>query len=632
MSPSGRTVLYYAMNIIVFGHIFHSEISQKGITIQNAIAALNSVGQEFLYTENGNTIIQVLPASSGININNNVPVSNGTQYYDSGFGPAGYCHILKNNPASTQIEFILTVKVAPQASMNILPVQANLPGAQTQNQVNIGGGVEIIGNQALGNSIIDNIIDVSYQYDVSGYLTRVISGALVVSGAYGTWFDLDNGVDSYRIAALNANRFLGNSVLEPPPYFVRVNQMFNPTADGLTLRYQIVDRQRSWCPPAPCTDYDVTIEVDDKDHYQLGMVYKSLVCDFEFPGETSQIGNSATAVNTSGAAMNATFAACIAVQQQTILNFIYSDPNPQTLEYITKVKMRRVSMQRNRWRLEVEAIHISSLVYTGGLQNVGLWSTPPNTSGEYPFPPPYGYTGDFGTGYMTGRNQDLGLIGGSTGGFGNNGNPNNSQSITGGAASTESGLILHKEHTTVSYAYEPFVFPATGTTSQYAGGTSNVAKAIKVEVPVVTWCGYKARVGSWPTIPSPMTYFNIVTSFTPNTPLNVTTNNGKNKYDAIILSHKVTNETPITARWGNEKLYITKYAFSVLLSPSLVGQLNLGSTLTAMLAQNYNAVPTSQSQPIASNLPPNASGAGGNNNSLTPATPPPATITSTSGY
>ncbi len=608
-SPSGRTICKQVLTLVISGYIYHYQLQQKGITWQQAFTTLNSQGQVFNYTENGNNIITCQPVTNTSGYTN--PVSQGVQYYDVEYGPFGKVEVIENNPASIQVVFTLTCTISPQNSINSLAIQSMAPDLNTGDQAIAANIKQIASNDPISGQLMDCVMDVVYVVDEEGYETRTISGELLLSGAAGQWIDV-NGVsdsDSWRFAALNANRFLGFSILNPPPYYVRAQYNWKILPDRRTIRFVVVDRQVDWVPPYPCTSYDAVIELHDNANQQLGTIQQYVAVKFTLPPATAQVGGAPTgavfATDPDSARTNAADTAT-GIMLQSMQNFVLNKNAQKLRVFISDMVFKKSSFERNTWMVAWGSVLARTALYDkNGWAELGLYATPINTSYSYLSPGPYGFDGLRGSAYSASQDQSLGL-------YMNRGNydtsiPNNSQSIQPQAVTDNEGNSLHNEVAHVFYDSQVAYFPN--------GSSTAIGNQTFQGIPILIVSGYKCKIvnsaltnssgsGNDTNYPRPVTpaaYFNIVNSFEGSTNPNalpaptttgspsINTQGGAQPINAIVLGQEVVNHTPIPSKLNDTWFAVTEYSFVVAIDPATVKNLNVqGNTLTSILPGVFN--------------------------------------------
>ncbi len=600
-SPAGRWPYVTVINLNIVGYVFWYDQQDKAAYANSVLAALSQPGRTFTWEENQQVIATIGPAGgagSGY-----VPPDGPGQYSDVNYGPKASATIISNDPYSFKVHFVLTAEVGMTVSQASLGVQVGLPNANTQGVANYGNSLAYVTgglDQGVGSDLIDSFAQASYDIDETGNTTRTIQGAIIIAGKYGTWFDLGTGPDSYRLAVLNQNRFLAQSILIPPPYYQRVHQNFTPQADGKTLTWAIVDRQTQFLPPFPAGDWSCRVAIETTGWYQLGTSQKEVTCCFTLPPQTSP---QQQAINSNGTNLqNFT-----GIAAQIITTLVYSDPAAR--EFIEVCASECVDMKTNRWVLHIQSLHQRSLLYSTAWPYCGLFSSPPNSGTLYGFPLPYGTTGLLGTAYNATMDAALGRLqpeGFNTTppGFSGSSGPGmvtGAEVIEGNVVSMKQQAKLINQH---GSAVSVITASSTGTPTPTSSTTTTNAGTLRAvytdNSPMLIWSGYKITLAnpSDPTgygqLPTPQVYFTIVPKFTkddlststpPSTPLK-----------AVVAYESVEPHQTIIDQAGGTKLYNVRYAFAVYLTPAAAATLLTSGTTTIIpipnSIDNVNDIPS----------------------------------------
>ncbi len=604
-SPSGRWPYVTVINLNIVGYIFWYDQSDKQAYANSMLAALSQPGKVFTWEENNQVLATIQPAGgagSGY-----VPPDNPGVYSDVNYGPKASATVISNDPYSFKVHFVLTAEIGMVVSQNSLAVQLGLPNANTQGVANYGNGnlVTVTGgiDQGIGSDMVDNYAQVSYDIDATGNAVRTIQGAVVIAGKYGDWFSLNTGPDSYRLAVLNQNRFLAQSILIPPPYYQRVHQNFTPQSDGKTLTWSVVDRQTQYLPPFPAGDWSCRVAIETNGWYQLGTATKEVTASFTLPPETSPQQLAAGGNNLSN---------FTGIAAQLLTSLVYTDPSAR--EFIEVCVCECADMKTNRWVFHCQSIHQRSLLYSTAWPLVGLFSKPPNSGPTYGFALPWGTSGLLGTAYNATQNQALGQLqpeGFSATPPGTTGL--SSGGVVTGAEVVESRVVAMNQHVRLINAHRHATQVITNTTTGVNAGTVRAVYADAT--PMLVWTGYKITMAdpSSPTgygnIPTPQAYFNMVTSFSkadlatgPSAPP------PKAPFDAIMAYESVEPHQTVIDQAGATKLYNVRYCFSVYITPAVAGILINGGTIPAIpMPDSIDPVPDITALKL-STTPPQKSG------------------------
>lgn len=572
-SPSGRTRMYMVYTYRIRAWILWESNADKTQQWLNIQAALTSRGGLFNLQENGVSICVFQPQSAA-----GAPIAFPT-YTDMLYGPIPSVQLVRNMPLGAEVVFTISCVTSPQNQLAVSAAQLGLPNAVTSNQVGLNGGVDISnhGSGQLGTDIVDNFARATYDIDEAGSVTRTISGELRIGGRFGKWTQSYNSPDIYRLAVLNANPFLQNSILRPPPYCKR-SYSFTPMEDGITLVWSITDRQVQFVPPSPASSWKCSIMLHDGGYHQPGNMLKFISCAFKIPYQTAASGGALVGATNASMAQNNNFGGFITIAQKLIINYLYSNQSVST--YVESLDFGVQDVEENIYVMNIVGIYNGSYLYSqSALVNSGPWVAPPNTNPTYNYAMPWGTAGLYGTAYNAQQSNTLAQLY----------DPGQSQGISnpgGGGLSSSTGTTSQPQ---ILFQNEKFILENAVILAPFTNGSGTIASVVGTEAAKVHWAGYMVGIGAAPTVPLPANYFNVVSGFDASY-WNSSTGgasakgwDGK-KWDATITRTRAIPCTPILSRINDTHLFPVKYVYTLLLPPLFTSLYNLGQLTAAQSA------------------------------------------------